>query len=403
MDTNTPSLRADLEFIPIQEGERKLIAVRDHLGLVPEGTAIPAEGFGLVAMLDGQKTREKLLEELHEYSGDTRFSMKQLLDIIDQLDSVYLLHSERFAQAWQAIVQEFSASDLRPASLSGRAYPEHPEELEPFIDEVMAKAPAGAPFGKAAALVAPHIDPALAGPAYAAAYVNLAGAAPARVVVLGVGHSMPQGLFCTTTKAFETPLGVVQNDEFASLALSRAGAGAMAVNDFAHRSEHSIEFQLLFLQRLLGSANFTVVPVLCGSPSLNLPAYTRQAFLDKAGGFLEALEEMLEDEETLLLAGVDLSHVGPKFGHQQRAVDMEEETRAHDQALLEALAARDAGAFWAESARVEDMYNVCGFSALATLLEVLPVGPAKVLDYQFWREEPTNSAVSYATAVFARE
>jgi len=45
MDDKLPRIRQDLEFIPIQQGDQTVIAVRDHLGLVSEGTALPSDLF----------------------------------------------------------------------------------------------------------------------------------------------------------------------------------------------------------------------------------------------------------------------------------------------------------------------------------------------------------------------
>ena len=71
--------------------------------------------------------------------------------------------------------------------------------------------------------------------------------------------------------------------------------------------------------------------------------------------------------------------------------------------MLHALTERDADSFWKESGRVRDHYNVCGFAALACLLEVLPPGGGRLLGYEMWHEEPTRSAVSYAAVVFSEE
>ena len=74
----------------------------------------------------------------------------------------------------------------------------------------------------------------------------------------------------------------------------------------------------------------------------------------------------------------------------------------YDQALRE-LVARDAEAFWGEARRVEDRYNVCGLTALACLLEILPPCACRVLGYELWHEAPTQSAVSFAAALFCRD
>ena len=108
-------------------------------------------------------------------------------------------------------------------------------------------------------------------------------------------------------------------------------------------------------------------------------------------------------EGALLVAGVDFSHIGPKFGHQSPASQMDTDASAHDRSLLDALCAQDAERFWEESVRVKDRFNVCGFSALALLLEVLPPCKTHLLHYEVWHEEPTRSAVSFAAVSFHSE
>jgi AmmeMemoRadiSam system protein B len=238
---------------------------------------------------------------------------------------------------------------------------------------------------------------------YGSAYNTVPGASPSRVVVLGIGHQLSEGMFCLTEKDFETPLGVVRSERHAVRRLKDSSPGLITGDDFAHRSEHSIEFQVLFLQHLLPQNSFSIVPILCGSLQTTLPVYERRAYCEKAKPFLEVLRELLREpgKDTLLVAGVDFSHIGPKFGHPLPASRLETEAQAHDRKLLESLCRKDPEPFWEESIRVEDRYNVCGFSALACLLEVLPPHlEGKLLHYGIWHEDATRSAVSFAAVAF---
>jgi AmmeMemoRadiSam system protein B len=255
--------------------------------------------------------------------------------------------------------------------------------------------------GRVTGLIAPHIDLSVGYKVYASAYQWLKHCAPSRVVVLGVGHQMGD-LFSLTEKDFETPLGRVKNERTAVHKLLKAGQSLMADSDFAHKSEHSVEFQVLFLQHLLPENPFTIIPILCGPLRPCLPEYTRKAYVERTGPFLKALSELLREgtQETLLVAGVDFSHIGPKFGHDSPATLLQNQSETHDQNLLKALAEVKAEEFWEESIRENDQFNVCGFSAMACLLEVLPPSSAKVLDYQLWHEQPTRSAVSFAALAF---
>ncbi len=207
-------------------------------------------------------------------------------------------------------------------------------------------------------------------------------------------------LFSLTSKDFETPLGRARTDKDAVRKLLGTDANVLSDNDFPHRGEHSIEFQVIFLQYLLEDSEFSIIPILCGSVWGSLSPCSRESYLQKAGHLLEALKDLVLDknEVTLVLAGVDLSHIGPKFGHNVPAAHLKSESRSHDQALLHALLEQDAEKFWNESLRINDQYNVCGFSALACMLEILPPFKGHILHYEIWDEPPTQSAVSFCAA-----
>jgi MEMO1 family protein len=374
-------------------------------------------------------------------------SSDEVKSVIVHLDDSFLLESEKFRRAQEAMVAEFVSKRVRPSSHSGRAYPADPRELTKKLDEILALEPNtnaispltldGTPSprplpqaggegkgegadgqtnkhvrigsqeleGRLVALVAPHIDLSVGGKVYSKAYQILRDLSPRTVIILGTGHQMAQDLFALSEKAFETPLGVAECNRAWVEKLRAAGGAAIAKNDFVHRAEHSIEFQLLFLQHLLPKSSFTIVPILCGNLQTALSEYKRQAYVEKAGPILETLRDILErhGEETLVVAGVDFSHVGPKFGHDMPAQYMKGQSEAHDRALLDSLTVPDADSFWKESGRVGDQYNVCGFASLACLLEILPPCKGHVLGYEMWHEEATRSAVSYAAMVFTAQ
>ena len=174
------------------------------------------------------------------------------------------------------------------------------------------------------------------------------------------------------------------------------GKDVIAPNDIIHRREHSIEFQLVFLQRLFGS-DFLLIPVLCGSFGEVLDSVARPGEIPGMKGFLSGLEEVIkEDPSTLIVAGVDLSHIGSKFGHEEKARSMLLETRSFDRLLLDAVCEGDIKQLWRLYRESGGKYNVCGFSVLSLLLELLPGIKGQVLGYDLWQEDGTESAVSFA-------
>ena len=396
-------MRKDLEFFPVKHGDRQFILIRDHLGLVQEGKAIALQTYQIITLLDGTRTVRDLQIELIRQNDGVLVGTDEVKNLLAQLDESYFLDSDRFGRARDQIVDNFTMKEIRPCSHCGSAYTDNPSELKNRLDEILAcQSPAPEPEGKIKGLISPHIDLSVGSRVYSNAYQMLKYTTPSRIVLLGVGHQMVNDLFCLTDKDFETPLGIIKSEKPLIHELQEAGGDIIASNDFAHRSEHSIEFQLIFLKHLLSGTPFTIIPILCGFIKTCLPEYSREAYLENAGPFLGVLTRILndQDKETLLVAGVDFSHIGPKFGHEMPAGYLEGKSEAHDKNLLNHLSRLDPDLFWEESGRVKDQFNVCGFSALACLLEVLPSCKGRILDYQLWHEEATRSAVSFAAVVF---
>jgi len=402
---NLPRIRRDLEFFPIQHEGQQYVLIRDALGLVEEGKAVGLPLYQIMALLDSGTTLEDLQMALMRQQRGVLVSRDEINSLLAHLDESFLLDSEKYRRARDRIIADFTSLRVRPCSHCGKSYPDNPSELKARLDEILHSQPAPPdPGGGVVALIAPHIDLTVGHRGYSTAYQMLKGAAPSRIIVLGVGHQLQNGLFSITDKDFETPLGVIQTDQGAVHRLRESGRDIIAADDFVHRSEHSIEFQVLFVQRLLDDHPVAIVPILCGSIMAGIPDYSRQAYRQTAGPFLDTLRAIIEEpgEDTLIVAGVDFSHIGPKFGHDMPATAMETQARTHDQSLLENLRRLDADSFWEESRNVRDRFNVCGYSALACLLEVLPECRGDILHYETWHEAPTRSAVSFASAVFTK-
>jgi len=401
MDGENPRARRDLDFFPAQTADRSLIMIKDRLGLVEEGRAIGQELYKIMTLLDGTHSLRDIQIELMRQQGGQLVSMEEIEVLLNQLDASYLLDSPRYREAKKEIVSRFTVQQVRYCSHAGLSYPEQEEELRRRLESILTiQDVPELPRGKITALVAPHIDLEVGKRVYSSAYQAIRGLELERVILLGVGHSMTNVMFSLTSKAFETPLGKVEIDQESVKELMKAGNDILSIDDFAHRDEHSIEFQLIFLQQILRDSTFTIVPVLCGSLMGGLPAYNRETYQSKAGDFLGILAGAAKDEKTILVAGVDFSHIGPKFGHDMPASFIIGESEKHDRQLLDFLCAGNADGFWEESEKVQDRYNVCGFSALACLLETTPPSQGTLLAYETYREEPTKSAVSFAAAIF---
>jgi len=400
-----PRLREDLEIIATSYQGERAVVVRDFLGLIRDPVVIQGDALNLLGLIDGKRTVRDIQLELVRFHQGVLVDAELISRIVAELDSAYILQSRKCQEEKERILDEYAGLKIRPASHAGISYPAQPDQLRDYIDSILNEPgikDGGGSWSRIVGLIAPHIDLEIGRKTYARAYRAIRDQTPQRIFLLGTGHSHSEEFFCLTEKDFETPLGRVETDRAAVRTLRRAGEGIVSANDISHRREHSLEFQLLFLQRLFGQS-FSLVPVLCGSYSGELAKVSRPSEIPAVGRFLAALRSLWEEagDRGLVVAGVDFSHIGPKFGHRERAATLLGEARSHDLKLIDALSRGDVLGFWGEARRVGDRYNVCGLSALATLLELLPEARGHTLDYDVWNEASTQSAVSFAALVLA--
>ncbi|MGD2295107.1 MAG: AmmeMemoRadiSam system protein B [Candidatus Aminicenantes bacterium] len=395
-----PRLRSDIDVIPTQyQGERVLV-VKDSLGLIKQPVLLRGEDLEFIRLLDGKNTIQDIQLFLVRQKGGLLVGSEMVRSIVDRFDGLFLLDSENYRQAKKRIVENFSKQSIRPAYLAGRAYPESGDALRSYLDSILEQEPGGEfPFEKESfkALIAPHIDPEIGKEIYSRAYRILHRSRPQKIFLFGTGHSLQGSFISLTEKDFDTPLGLVQTDSEAVRRLQKSAGQVADPSDFAHRSEHSLEFQVLFLRHLLGK-EFVCVPILFGSFQDILKTYSRPTEIPGMKAFLYELKVLVGEASSsaLCVAGVDFSHIGPKFGHSVHSAVLIQDAKNHDENLIDHICTGDVKKFWAEIRKVEGYYNVCGFSALSCLLEVLPQTKGQLLGYDFWEEESTQSAVSYA-------
>ena len=148
------------------------------------------------------------------------------------------------------------------------------------------------------------------------------------------------------------------------------------------------------------------MPILCGGfgELLDRGVAPRQ---DEATERLIAALRAAEQKHggaTLYVAGVDLSHVGPRFGDPRLDERTRAEVEAKDRAALDAAARGDADGWFAAIAGHDDSTRICGLAPTYVLLRVVGgeadgPGPGRLLRYQ-QSDEPGGSMVSAAAMVW---
>ncbi|MFC1479515.1 AmmeMemoRadiSam system protein B, partial [Planctomycetota bacterium] len=404
-ETILPSIRTDLEFLPGKSGDDYVVVVRDELELNEGDLVLQQEIIHLLSFFDGANTASDVQTELTRLQGGVLFPLEEIKELCKMLDGYFLLDTDNFRNARAEALKEYSSLSIRKAAHAGQAYPEDKKELSTLLDSILKQGvESDLPQALITGIAAPHIDISVGARVYGSVYRTIKGLDPELVVILGIGHKMQEGFFSLTEKDFETPLGTVKTRKEAVKKCIQAGGNTVCPDDFTHKKEHSIEFQLLFLQHVLKS-NFEVIPILCGNASAAFEKAQSITDIPGVSAFIDALKEELSEaqEKTLVVAGVDLSHIGLKFGQEKTGREQAEDAETHDWQLLNHFSILDSKAFWNEVKQVDDIYNVCGFSALSCMIELVKPGMGTILDYDMWHEEPTESAVSFPGVVFLAE
>lgn len=237
----------------------------------------------------------------------------------------------------------------------------------------------------------------------ASAFESLGGGAaePLRVIVFGTGHQLDGDRVALTRKDFQTPLGKVPTDTAFVDRIAAALGDAAYHGELAHRDEHSIEFPLLYLQRRLGGRPWTLVPILCGGFHTLLDEQRTPRQDEVLEGLITAVREAEKalGGRTMYVAGVDFSHVGPRFGDPPLDEATREAVRQVDEAALAAALAGDADGWFAAIAAGDDATRICGFAPTYCMLRCAEPGAGRRLGYRM-SDEPDGSFVSVASAVW---
>ena len=405
--TARPKLRP-VEAFPVEAGGKKGIALRDPAGFTASVLVLPPPLVDIVSLFDGEHTLLDIQEMFMRRHGELLFQ-ERLEEISRMLDEHGFLDSEGFARRRQAIEAEFRASPTRPAIHAGSAYAADAAALSAQIagfftppdgPGIPADAKGVAPLK---AIMAPHIDFHRGGPIYAWAYRELEERSDADLfVILGTCHAGMPDPFALTLKDYETPLGGAPVDRDFAEALRRRYGDDLRASELAHRSEHSIEFQAVFLRYLFaGRRDFAIVPILASFLHESLASGKEPEADPRVPRFFDALGETIagSNRRVCLIAGVDLAHMGPRFGDSEPVgpaslANLERE----DRSMLEAVAAVDPRAFYESVARDGDSRRICGLSPIYTLLRSLSPGTGRLLRYAQWPDP--QGVVTFASLVF---
>ncbi|MDR1534962.1 MAG: AmmeMemoRadiSam system protein B [Planctomycetota bacterium] len=403
-----PKLRQEIDAAPARRDGETFYILHDRSGASPSRLLLSTLGLLIAGRLDGASSILEISDDLsREVPGGV--GCREVEAVVRALDEALFLAGARFQDFAAQAERDFLASPNRPSGLAGSAYPENPLRLAGALDAILAAAPA--PEEPAAGnrpprgMLVPHLDYPRGAPGYGQAYRLLAGLPkPRAVAIIGTSHVPLRERFTVCDKPFETPLGRAGIDRDLVERLRKAASphGDLDREVLAHRGEHSVELQVVWLQHIYGEG-IAIVPLLAAPVNECLGEAGAPAKMARDPAFravAACLGEAADAGETLILASADLSHVGPRFGDSGEAAGrLLAEVEEADRKYLGAAA--DAGKGLACLAGLGDRHRVCGSASIFALGLALPGARTRLLGYHQAVTPELSEAVTYAAMAFA--
>lgn len=362
---------------------------------------VPTQVVEYLALLDGTRSVDYLARKAA--AAGRSFSIQEFLKTVEVLERENFLDSARFKAYRKERDREFNESPTRPAAHAGNSYPDDPAELRSMLDGFLAADTGTAQRSAPVAVIAPHIDFRVGGPSYGPAYNALRHSDADTFIIFGVSHQMSYDSFMLSMKDFETPLGIMPTDRELIERFRENLPFELTHNEIAHKREHSIEFQAVFLRHIFPDRDIRIVPILTGS---------LYEYVEMGKGRIEGDERLNTLYDTLsrtatelgrrvcYIAGADLCHIGRKFGDEFAARTILPDVRRFDMELLRQATTPDPDGFIRTLAAHRNSYRVCGVAPIyATLRTAQPVS-GELLVYDQWDETERDSAVTFASVAF---
>jgi hypothetical protein len=403
-----PKLRP-INAFPMETSGQQAMCLRDPFNS-KNTFVVPLNIFyDIICHLDGNHSILDIQDIYTQRHGES--DIQQIIyQVMDELDKNLLLDNDKSRNFIKKLKDDFINSTVRKDAHSGTAYEADKDKLKDQIDGFFTSADGPGkplPSGKTTGLkgvIAPHIDIGCGGPCFAWAYKEIVESSDAELfIILGIAHTGTKNLFVLTDKTFETPFGNVETDKDFLESLHKKNKTDYFEDEFIHKDEHSIGFQLVFLQYLYHQKrDFKILPVLCSSFGGIVGDRNSPLQISQLENFIASLKETIEEskKKTCVIASVDLAHVGHRFGDRELQDEaFLDRLRSDDTDMLKYAENLDAEGFYRSIQKDNDKRKICGYPAIYTMLNVIEASEGKLLKYSQYKDQ-TNSTVSFASMAF---
>lgn len=391
-----PQLRYDLQAIAFNQDGTDFVHISDPMGAASPDMQVTREFFTFLSFIEENFT----FEDLKTQVGD-ELLYNLLVQSISTLDNSGYMVSEKFFEKFDAVKLAYEYEVTRPMLTAGKSFPANAEDFIVFMDKMFENT-SNSSATQPKALILPHIDfniGQLTQSVYANAYSKIKNSDSEVFVVLGTSHKINTDYFMLSDKNYQTPLGEIEIDRTLLSKLINSLGESATIDNFAHKVEHSIEFQSVILKYLLRDKNIKILPILIGSFHNFIDSKISPLSEEKLKKAIETIRAEIESygKKVTFIASVDFSHFGYKFGDDFDAFDFNKQVEESDKELINAIEQGNSEEFFKLIADDGDMWKVCGSSPIFALMNICNPTSGKLIDYAIWNETETKSAVSFAS------
>jgi MEMO1 family protein len=404
---NYPKMRPVNAF-PAKMSGQNVICLQDPFKYSPKAVFVPEPAFFIISLLDGNHSLPDIQEQFMKRYGELLHT-EQLEKVISDLDSAFFLDNERFSDFKKDLEEEFEKMEIRKPHNNGISYNTAPQKLKEELKGYLSFQDHASPSSlkkkakNIKGIISPHIDFPRGKMCYGTVYNQIKDNTDTELfLIFGTSHLPTKNLFTLTRKSFETPMGIIDTDKDFIDTLGKNYAGNLFEDELVHKTEHSIEFQVVFLKYLF-NPKIKIVPILCGSFFEMSRNKTSPSSVPEFSDFIKALKKTVSQygKKVLMIAGADLAHIGPQFGDPDPVNPSTlQELEKEDRAMLDFLKELKTEEFSRDIQKDNDRRHICGYPCIYTMLSAIKAKKGTLLKYEQTTDPQTHSTVSFASMIF---
>jgi len=412
MPEELPKLRpVNMQWVQWQG--QQVLSLQDPLRLGEGSLMVPRPIAPLLGLMDGTRDLDGLRTGFLLHTG-VQLLPSQVESIVDRLDENCLLDSQRFRDAMEQALRDYRSGPFREPALAGAGYPDDGAALRSTLDDYCQKVGQTVgqkvgvngvePSGDVLGLISPHIDYHRGWQTYAETWqpAQRAVREAELVIILGTDHSGSSGSLTLTRQDYATPWGSMPTDvQIVDRLAEILGEGNAFAEEVHHVGEHSIELASVWLHYYAGGQPKRLLPILCGHHESLLNSEGPEA--TRVWEALSYLSNVAKQQNTLVVAAGDLSHMGPAFG-DPLPLDPASKARIRstDEAWLGVACSGDVDRLTGHLLEHGDPTRICGSAPIHYMMAILQNAQGQVVAYeQCPADEEFGSLVSIAGVLYS--